>query len=128
MAKSDYPVSVDFPPKPAMLCFSCLVCVCAMLTGASAVESAEPGVIEIPSYAFNRGNAKTFADPGKYADGGPMVAFGGQSPVVIEYDLELPVDGSYEIGVRYAARTARPVDFYLDDQHLGQCCRATTGS
>lgn len=99
-----------------------------MLTGASAVESAEPGVIEIPSYAFNRGNAKTFADPGKYADGGPMVAFGGQSPVVIEYDLELPVDGSYEIGVRYAARTARPVDFYLDDQHLGQCCRATTGS
>jgi hypothetical protein len=57
-----------------------------------------------------------------------MVAFGGQSPVVIEYDLEFPVDGSYKIRLRYAAQAARPVEFYLDEQHLGQCCRGTTGS
>ena len=87
-----------------------------------------PGVIEIPGYAYDRGNAKTFANPKQYADGGPMVAFGGQSPVVIEYDLDLPVDGSYKIRLRYAAHSARPVEFYLDQQHLGQCCRETTGS
>ena len=91
-------------------------------------EDAAPGVIEIPGYAYDRGNAKTFADPGQYADGGPMVAFGGQSPVVIEYDLELPVDGSYKIRFRYAAQAARPVEFYLDQKHLGQCCTGTTGS
>jgi formylglycine-generating enzyme required for sulfatase activity len=91
-------------------------------------EDSTPGVIEIPGYAYDRGNAKTFADPQQYADGGPMVAFGGQSPVNIEYDVDLPVDGSYRIRVRYAARDARPVEFYLDEQHLGQCCRGATGS
>jgi len=93
-----------------------------------AAEDCSPGVIEIPAYAYDRGNAKTFADPNQYADGGPMVAFGGQSPVLIEYDLEFPVDGTYRIRLRYAANDARPVEFHLDEQHLGQCCKATTGS
>ncbi len=91
-------------------------------------EDCTPGAIEIPAYAYDRGNAKTFANPKQYADGGPMVAYGGQSPVVIEYDLEFPVDGSYKIRLRYAAAQARPVEFYLDQQHLGQCCRGTTGT
>ena len=93
-----------------------------------ATTDCAPGIIEIPGYAYDRGNAKTFANPKQYADGGPMVAFGGQSPVVIEYDVEFPVDGSYKIRVRYAAHSARPVEFYLDQEHLGQCCRGTTGS
>ncbi len=91
-------------------------------------EDCSPCVIELPGYAFDRGNARTFADPQQYADGGPMVAFGGQSPVSIQYDVELPVDGAYRISVRYAAADPRPVDFYVDQQLLGQCCRGTTGS
>ncbi len=91
-------------------------------------EDCSPGVIEIPGYAYDRGNAQTFADPQQYADGGPMVAFGGQSPVNIEYDVELPVDGSYRIRLRYAAADARPVDFYIDQERIGLCCRGTTGS
>jgi len=85
-----------------------------------------PGSILIPAYAFDRGNAKTFTD--QWADAGPMVAFGGQSPIVVEYDLELPVDGSYTINVLYAAQSARPVDLFLDEESLGTCCRTATGT
>ncbi len=105
----------------------------AMLAATAAAEPPKPedstvDSIEIPAYAFDRGNARTFADPKQYADGGPMVAFGGQSPVVVEYDLELPVAATYWVRIRYAARDARPVEFSLDKKRLGQCCRGTTGS
>lgn len=106
---------------------SCAMAAALWALAAAAAEPA-PGTIEIPAYAYDRGNAKTFADPAQYADGGPMVAFGGQSPVEIEYDLDLPVDGSYTIRIRYAAREPRPVDFYLDQVRLGPCCREATGS
>ena len=83
-------------------------------------------VIDIPAYAFDRGNAKTFTT--QWADAGAMVAYGGQSPIVIEYDLELPVDGSYTLSIHYAAHTARPVELSIDQQRLGKCCRTATGS
>ncbi len=84
------------------------------------------GVIEIPAFAFDRGNPKTFTR--QWVDGRPMVAFGGRSPVVVEYDFDLPVDGSYTIEFCYAAASARPVQLYLDERGLGDCCRTTTGS
>ncbi|MHB8899085.1 MAG: SUMF1/EgtB/PvdO family nonheme iron enzyme [Thermoguttaceae bacterium] len=112
-----------------------LICTAALLLLVVSGPAAEPkpdecttGVIEIPAYAYDRGNARTFADPAEYADGGPMVAFGGHSPVLLEYDLDLPVDGSYKVSFRYAAAGSRPVDFYLDEEHLGDCCGGTTGS
>ena len=115
--------------RSSLACFLALVSLAGMgLAKEPESRKQAPGVIEIPGYAYDRGNAKTFANPKQYADGGPMVAFGGQSPVVIEYDLEFPVDGSYKIRVRYAAHSVRPVEFYLNEQHLGQCCRGTTGS
>lgn len=80
----------------------------------------------IPAWAFDRGNAKTFTK--EYADAGPMVAFGGESPIVIEYDIEFPVDGTWTIWVRYAAAAARPVELWLDEIKLGECCRGASGT
>ena len=79
----------------------------------------------IPAWAFDRGNAKTFTSD--WADAGPMVAFGGKSPVVIEYDLEFPVAADYTVSVLYAAGSARPVSLSLDGEKVGECCRAATG-
>lgn len=80
----------------------------------------------IAAWAFDRGNAKTFTE--EYADAGPMVAFGGESPVVVEYDIDFPVPATYTLSIFYTAAEARPVDLRLDQTDLGQACRTATGS
>jgi formylglycine-generating enzyme required for sulfatase activity len=87
---------------------------------------APPNSILIPAYAFDRGNAKTFTN--RWADAEPMVAFGGESPVVVEYDIDFPVVGEFAIHVRYAAQAARPVEFLLDGKQVADCCRTATGT
>ena len=57
-----------------------------------------------------------------------MIAFGGQSPVVAEYDIEFPVCGEYTMHVFYAAAGVRPVELYLDGKPIGKCCSGTTGT
>jgi formylglycine-generating enzyme required for sulfatase activity/mono/diheme cytochrome c family protein len=84
------------------------------------------GSFLIPAYAFDRGNAKTFTT--SWADAGPMVAFGGTSPVAVEYDIDLPVAATYTISILYSAQQARPVELFLDQKSLGPCCRTATGS
>jgi formylglycine-generating enzyme required for sulfatase activity len=97
------------------------------LVFSAVAAAAEPaGTFLIPAYAFDRGNAKTFTS--SWADAGPMVAFGGEYPVVIEYDIDFPVAAGYTINISYAAQEARPVELYLDQQRLGECCRTATGS
>ncbi len=81
---------------------------------------------EIPAWAFDRGNAKTFTSD--YADAGPMIAFGARSPVWVEYDLDFPVAGDFQISVRYAAASARSVTLFLNGKMVGAVCCAETGS
>ncbi|MBL9138110.1 MAG: SUMF1/EgtB/PvdO family nonheme iron enzyme [Verrucomicrobiales bacterium] len=92
----------------------------------SIVGWARAGSYEIPAWAFDRGNAKTFTR--EYADGGPMVAFGGHSPVLVEYDIEFPGSGDYRLSLRYAAADARPVSLLLDGTRIAEVCRDSTGS
>lgn len=80
----------------------------------------------IPAWAFDRGNVKTFRQ--EYADAGPMVAYGGESPIVVEYDVEFPVSGEWTIWICYAAAAARPVALSLDETSLGACCRGASGT
>jgi formylglycine-generating enzyme required for sulfatase activity len=87
---------------------------------------ATAGSFEIPAWAFDRGNVATFTE--EYADAGPMVAYGGQSPVVVEYDIPLPAAGRYALQLYYAAAAARPVELQLDGQLVARVCRAATGS
>ena len=93
---------------------------------ARAAEAKPAGSFLIPAWAFDRGNARTFTTT--YADAGPMVAFGGQSPVVIEYDISFPVTAEYTLWICFTAASARPVELFLDGKRLGQCCRMATGS
>ncbi len=88
-------------------------------------KTSAAGSFSIAAFAFDRGNAKTFTT--SWADAEPMVAFGGQSPVSVEYDIEFPIATQYTLNSFYSAAAARPVDLYLDGKHVGQCCRTATG-
>jgi hypothetical protein len=57
-----------------------------------------------------------------------MVAFGGASPVQIEYTLDLPQEAEYTLSFRYSAQQARPVRVSLGDRDLGEACRSASGS
>ncbi len=80
----------------------------------------------IPAYAFDRGNAKTWTDT--YADAEPMIAWGGQYPVVAEYDIDLPVAAQYTISVRFAQAELRTAQLSVDGQPGGPFARTVTGS
>ena len=86
-----------------------------------------PDTFVIPAYAFDRGNAKTFVG-GSWADAEPMVAFGGESPVVIDYDIDFPICGEFTIQILYAAQGARPVELLMDGQKVADCCRTANGT
>lgn len=104
----------------------CLVFLAATLA-VQFVLAAEPaGSFTIPAWAYDRGNARTFT--GQWADAEPMVAFGGASPIIVEYDIPFPVGATYTISIRYAAHDPRPVEISLDEDKLGQACRTATSS
>lgn len=81
---------------------------------------------DIPAWAFDRGNVRVFTE--EWADEAPMVAFGGSSPVFVEYEVEFPATGAYTVHVQYAAASARPVELLVDRKPVGSVCRAATGS
>ena len=120
------PQALSPPNRAAVTVLIGVLCLGAARVDRLCAEPPATGSFEIPAYAFDRGNAKTFTQ--QYADAGPMVAFGGVSPIVIEYDIVFPVDGGYTISINYAAQNARPVDLYLDEMKIGTCCRTATGT
>ena len=106
-----------------------------LVTGSASAESPKPTggcednpthAFSIPAWAFDRGNAQTFTKD--YADAGPMVAFGGESPVVVEYDVSFPNTSDYRLRVQYAAAEARPVVLSIDGRAVTNLCRGSTGS
>ena len=99
--------------------------VCWVLSAGSA-GAASTRSFEIPAWAFDRGNVATFTN--QWADAEPMVAFGGVSPIVVEYDIQFIVGGRYTLELKYAAAEARPVGLEMDKQKVGQACRTATGA
>lgn len=116
--------STDMKP-PRQLAFALAVLLLSAAT-LPAAEADAPRSVTIPAWAFDRGNVKTFTE--QWADAGPMVAFGGSSPAVVEYDLEFPVTGEYRVRIHYAAASPRPVALLVDGREMAQVCRAATGS
>ena len=98
----------------------------ACLAMGAATLQALAGSVEIPAWSFDRGNVRVFTT--QWADGQPMVAFGGSSPVIVEYDFELPASGSYNLELVYAAGDARPVELLVDGKGMGSVCRSANGS
>ncbi len=91
-----------------------------------AISNAQDRTMTIDAWAYDRGNVRVFAD--EYADAGPMIAYGGESPIFVEYDLLLPATSDYTLSLRYAAATPRPVVLLIDGRKLGLACRFATGS
>ncbi len=112
----------------AILCGLCgpLPGPCSAVAADAPVAAAPAASFVIPAYAFDRGNAKTWIDT--YADPEPMVTWGGQYPVVIEYDIDFPISAEYTFSVRFAQAELRTAQLYLDGQPHGPCCRSVTGS
>ncbi|MDP6545968.1 MAG: hypothetical protein QGH60_18465 [Phycisphaerae bacterium] len=84
--------------------------------------------LNIPACTFDRGNARIYASPDKYADAGPMAGGGPAAPETstVEYDIDFPADGEYTLQIRYSAAEARPTDVWLDAKRLGTGCNGVT--
>ncbi len=85
---------------------------------------ARAGSLVIPAWSFARGNVRIHASPDEYADAGPVVGPGPERPWgwTVEYDVDVPVTGTYTLQICYAAAEARPMAFFFDSQNMGKCC------
>ncbi|NOS69863.1 MAG: hypothetical protein HOP33_08025, partial [Verrucomicrobia bacterium] len=96
------------------------------LLTASICENNPTHSFTIPAWAYDQGNAQTFTK--EYANAGPMIAFGGESPVVVEYDINFPSTADYRLRVQYAADEVRPVVLSIDGGAITNICRSASGS
>jgi len=109
--------------SPVLGCVARLAAVFACsLIAAQAAESE----FEIRAEDFDRGNVKIWTTD--FAKGQPAVAYGGASPIEVEYDIEFPVSGRYELHIKYAAAQVRATSVYFDGKEVAQACRTATGS
>ncbi len=111
---------VHFSSPPTILVFTVFASICT--------ARAEAGSLVIPAWSFARGNARVHANPDQYADSGPVVGSGPERPWgwTVEYDIDVPVTGTYALQICYAAAEARPVDIFFDGQDMGKCCMGVT--
>jgi len=109
---------------------SCVLMLIAVLSVALPAGWVEAGSLVVPAWSFARGNVRIHADPGKYADAGPVVVSGPKASWgwSVEYDVEVPVDGDYILHIRYATAEARPVQVFFDSRNISKCCKGVTFS
>ena len=106
-----------------------LVCIAIF----SVCTTAEAGkVLEVPAWSFDRGNARVIANPHTYADYQDMhphllVTGGDKLPWEVEYDVDLPVDATYTLKVRYSSDKPRPIELWLDGKKAATSCGRVTG-
>jgi len=83
---------------------------------------APAGTIEIPAWAFVRGNGRIHADPSEYADAGPVVGSGEEEPWGwrLEYEVDYPVSGNYRLFLQYASTEARPLEVLFDSRNVNK--------
>jgi len=111
---------------------STVIAVACLAVGLAALapNTAQAGSLVIPAWAFSRGNVKIHADPGKYADAGPVIVSGPAKPWgwTVEYDVDFPVEGDYTLEICYAAVEARPIEVFFGGRNMGKCCEGVTFS
>ena len=109
---------------------STVIAVACLTVGLAALapNTAEAGSLLIPAWSFARGNVQIHADPGKYADAGPVVGSGTEKPWgwTVEYDVDFPVAGDYTLDICYAADEARPIEVFFGGHNMGKCCEGVT--
>ncbi len=79
-------------------------------------QPAPPGTLLIEAEDFARGNVNKVRDG--YGEGIGVLVNAGQTPNFVEYDLQIPQAGVYQIELRYAAAAARPNRLTIGGQFL----------
>ncbi|MFO8012510.1 MAG: hypothetical protein R6X20_04295 [Phycisphaerae bacterium] len=117
-----------------MSAVACLAVWGLALSASGAEESKPAGSIQIPAWAFDRGNAKVGPNADLYADyrdtyprDNLVTGDGGRRPWVVEYDVDFPVNAPYTLHVRYASPESRPLEVWLDDRRAVTGCGSVTG-
>ena len=108
---------------------ACLAFGCVVVPG----TRAEAGAIQFHAWTFDRGNAIVRYNPDIYADYRDkfpelVLMDGGQSPWVVEYDIDFPADGTYTLHLHYGSPEPRPMDVWLDKRRVGTCEIRMTGN
>ena len=108
-----------------------LVCIAIFSSGCPTAEAG--GRLEIPAWSFDRGNARVEANPHTYADYRDihpelLVTGGDRLPWEVQYDVDLPIDATYTLSIRYASGESRPVELWLDNRKIATCCSGVTGN
>jgi len=104
----------DFTHRSITLAMACV----AILSSASLAGS-PPTRLEIPAWSFDRGNARVEANRHPFADyrdmhPNLMIVGGDRLPWEVQYDVNIPIDATYAISIRYASSQARPLEFWVD--------------
>jgi hypothetical protein len=91
-----------------------------------------PTRLEIPAWSFDRGNGRVEANPNPFADyrdmhPNLMVVGGDRLPWEAQYDVDIPIDATYTLSIRYASGQSRPVELWVDGKKAASCCRGATG-
>lgn len=73
--------------------------------------------LTIRSEWFERGNVVRGGLP--YSDKYVCLCTGGQNPTFVEFDVEFPSAGEYELWALYASNESRPMRFVLDGAEVG---------
>ncbi len=77
-------------------------------------QSLPEGAILVEAENYQRGNVLKSSTG--YGEGIGVILNAGKLPNVAEYDIEVPEAGWYQFETRYAAASARPVQFMLNDE------------
>jgi len=88
--------------------------------------------LEIPAWSFDRGNGRVVANPDTYADYRDMhpelvVVGGDRLPWEVQYDVDVPIDATYTLKIRYGSPEPRPIELWLDGRKVATCCGRVTG-
>jgi len=106
------------------------VCIATWNGGCPTAEAGK--WLEIPAWSFDRGNGRVVANPDTYADyrdvHPELVVVGGdREPWEVQYDVDVPIDATYTLKIRYGGGEPRPIELSLDGKKVATCCGRVTG-
>ncbi len=109
------------------------VAVCSVAFSPVPAAAKPAGSFKIDAWTFDRGNARVSENPGQYGDYRDkhpelMLTGGNELPWVVEYDVDFPVTATYTLRVRYASAGPRPMEVWLDNKRVGECCGRQTNN
>ncbi len=95
------------------------------------LDRAQAASIRFTCWQYDRGNAKVVVNPGRHGDyrdqpPGLMMTGTGKTPFEVEFDLDVPVTGTWKLRVRYASSGVYPLDVMIDGKKVGICCAEKT--